>query len=468
MYRENKALLLAAGLMATSMLTAAGSAQAQYTKSEPAYAPVVTEESTVTFTKDGMTYETYSEPEYETYSKGGVQPQYTPVVIDSPAPAAPAVYEAAVVPVVEFDDTTAIDSSFDDFSSGGFDTLVTDLGDDFETYDDSLDASVANFVRLNVGYGFASDGTLNYGSGADEEDFSVQDHYASTSSMRGPSASFRADVTSFFVDGQFGRYDEEASVSVEDSLDGIDGSTTAAAAGPRFQYADGTSSVTSGFLRASTTGGAYGADDKLTTSYRRTSELLDGGGAVGYSFDMNGLSFGVGLAGRYLQGSHALSVTQEASDVDGEALPTADWTYADHKLQLDYKGYYVGPAVRVNFDQKLGNRITAHFGGTAQALYAQRTLDAKQTSISGGTLASMDQVKNNGIAFGGEVDAGLGFAVTDNVALSVGGYGSFLTGAPGYKAYDTDLATEGSGDFATLREQTLLTYGVKGGVTVRF
>ena len=103
-----------------------------------------------------------------------------------------------------------------------------------------------------------------------------------------------------------------------------------------------------------------------------------------------------------------------------------------------------------------------------QALYAQRTLDAKQTTISGSTLATMDQVKKNGIAFGGEVDAGLGFAVTDNVSLNVGGYGSFLTGAPGYKAYDTDLATEGSGDFATMREQTLLTYGVKGGVTVRF
>ena len=468
MYRKNKALLFAAGLMATTMLTAAGAVQAQYTKSEPTYAPVVTDESTVTFTKDGMTYETYSEPEYETYSKGGVQPHYSPVITDAAPVPAPAVYEAAVVPVVEFDDGATTGTAFDDFSSGGFDSLVTELGDDFETYDDSFNASVANFVRLNVGYGFASDGTLNYGVNAGEEDLSVQEHYAGTSNMSGPSASFRADVTSFFVDGQFGRYEEETTTSVEDSLDGVDGSTTATSAGPGFAYADGTASHSSAMLYAMTTGGAYGADDKLTTTYRRTSELLDGGGAVGYSFDMNGLTFGVGLAGRYLQGSHALSVTQEASDVDGEALPSADWTYADHKLQLDYKGYYVGPTIRVNFDQKLGNRITAHFGGTAQALYAQRTLDAKQTTISGSTLATMDQVKKNGIAFGGEVDAGLGFAVTDNVSLNVGGYGSFLTGAPGYKAYDTELATEGSGDFATMREQTLLTYGVKGGVTVRF
>jgi hypothetical protein len=122
---------------------------------------------------------------------------------------------------------------------------------------------------------------------------------------------------------------------------------------------------------------------------------------------------------------------------------------------------------RVNFDQNLGGGLSAHMGGTAQALYGRRTLDAKQTLENDDEFV-MDQITKEGFAFGGEIDAGLGFAMTDNISLSVGGFGSFLSAAPGFKAYDEDLVDDGSGDFATMSDQSLVTYGLKGSLSLRF
>ena len=79
----------------------------------------------------------------------------------------------------------------------------------------------------------------------------------------------------------------------------------------------------------------------------------------------------------------------------------------------------------------------------------------------------MEQVAVNGFAFAGELDAGIGFAVTDNLSLSVGGFGSFLSAAPSFVPYDTELGT-GTGDFATMTDQSLVTYGLKGSLSLRF
>ena len=70
--------------------------------------------------------------------------------------------------------------------------------------------------------------------------------------------------------------------------------------------------------------------------------------------------------------------------------------------------------------------------------------------------------------FGGEVDAGIGFAVTDSLSLSVGGFGSFLSAAPSLEPYNADLVDEGSGDFAAMKDQSLVTYGLKGSLSLRF
>jgi hypothetical protein len=365
----------------------------------------------------------------------------------------------AEVPEIEFDT--------DAFADTEIDTLIDDLADEDLAANDSFSQAVANYIRISGGYGFANVGALNYGAETNSADFSQQNHYSNTPQLRGPMGSFRADVANFFVDGGFGVFNQTESSVVDDSLEGLTGIVDERI-GPFFTAVDGTQSNPDLVYSASfQTTDTYTTGDVLKTTYERTSTLTDFGGAAGYSFNFGGgLGLGLGVAGRRIQGTHSIAVTQDAQNADGTSYG-GDFNYADHTLDVAYAGNYVGPVVRVNFDQNLGGRLSAHFGGSAQALYAQRTLDAKQ-SDSLGTLSEITQVSSNGFAFGGEVDAGIGYAITDNMAISVGGFGSFLSAAPGFAAYDTTLGTEGTGDFATMTDQALVTYGLKGSLSLKF
>lgn len=473
-----KTALFAVSLLATTSLTGVAHGQAAYSKAGTNFVPVQQHSPIVSYTQDGTSYQSYGQTT-QGYTKGGPVVQYAPIEY---VPEQPAVYEAAVVPVVEIegsvgssdvmisddimiDDSGVIEASFIDPE---IDTLIDDLADEDLDFEDPIAAAVSNFIRISGGYGFATQGSFGYGAQSGAADYSVQDHYTSDIQMRGPSGSFRVDVASFFVDGGFGYYTQAATDEVDDDLDGLTG-VIGDSVGPEFSWVDGTQTDVLGFTSAVyETTDTYTTGDILKTTYARTSTLTDFGGAAGYSFNFGGgLGLGIGVAGRRIQGSHVIAVTQDAQDSTGTSYDT-DFTYADHNLEVSYAGNYVGPVVRINFDQNLGSRLTAHFGGSAQALYGQRTLDAKQTDTAGTTLSEITQVAVNGFAFGGEVDAGIGFAVTDNLSLSVGGFGSFLSAAPSFVPYDTDLATEGTGDFATMTDQSLVTYGLKGSLSLRF
>ena len=466
MSRINKAAILAAGLLATSALSGVAHAQMSYSKAGANFVPAQQGAPVVNFTQGGTTYETQGQVQSYGggYTKGGPVVQYAPVEYVQEQPT---VYEAAVVPVVELDEVPEVIVEEPGFIDADIDTLIDELAEEDLSFDDPIDTAVANFIRVSGGYGFANVGTLNYGSKSGATDYSLQDHYVEETQLRGPSGSFRADVASFFVDGGFGQYAQTAQTIVTDDLEGVDASVVAQDVGPEYSWVDGTQTYPSGYISGVATTGTYVAGDVLNTTYDRTSDLIDFGGAVGYSFNFGGIGFGVGVGGRRIQGTHTIGVAQQAVDANGDDF-VAGFTYADHTLEVAYAGNYVGPVVRVNFDQNLGGRLSAHVGGTAQALYGQRTLDAKQTDGAGTTFSEMAQVAATGFAFGGELDAGVGFAVSDNISLSVGGFGSFLSAAPGFKAYDTDLATDGTGDFATMTDQSLVTYGLKGSLSLRF
>lgn len=468
MTRINRVAFIATSLLATSALSGVAQAQMSYSKAGNTYAPIAQEAPVVNFTEAGVTYETIGEaPVQHSYTKGMPAVQYQPTEY---VPEQPQVYEAAVVPVVELDEVQPVPEIIMDepgFVEDDIDALIDELSDEDLLYDDPIDAAVANFIRISGGYGFANVGTLNYGAASDATDPSVQDEYVETTRLRGPSGSFRADVANFFIDGGFGQYAQTKQQVVATDLEDVDASTSAVLAGPEFTFVDGTQTSSLGSLVAVVTSGTYGEDDVLNTTYDRTSNLTDFGGAAGYSFNFDGISFGIGVGGRRIQGSHVVGVSQQAVDSDGDDILTG-FSYVDeHELEITYAGTYVGPVFRVNFDQNLGGGLSAHMGGTAQALYGRRTLDAKQTLENDDEFV-MDQITKEGFAFGGEIDAGLGFAMTDNISLSVGGFGSFLSAAPGFKAYDEDLVDDGSGDFATMSDQSLVTYGLKGSLSLRF
>lgn len=466
-----KTALFAVSLLATTSLTGVAYGQTAYSNSGTNFVPMQQTAPVVSFTQDGASYQTYGQTT-RGYTKGGPVVQYTPIEY---VPEQPDIYEAAVVPVVELEqpaitNDVMIESGFieTDFIDPEIDTLIDDLADEDLGFDDPVQQAVSNFIRLSGGYGFATQGSFGYGAQSGAIDYAVQDHYTSDIQMRGPSGSFRVDVASFFVDGGFGYYTQAATDEVDDDLEGL-GGVIGDPVGPEYSFVDGTQTNVAGFTSAVYgTTDVYVAGDILKTTYERTSTLTDFGGAAGYSFNFGGgLGLGIGVGGRRIQGSHVIAVTQDAQDSAGTSFG-ADFTYADHNLEVAYAGNYIGPVVRINFDQNLGSRLSAHFGGSAQALYGQRTLDAKQTDTAGTTISEMQQVAVNGFAFAGELDAGIGFAVTDNLSLSVGGFGSFLSAAPSFVPYDTDLATDGTGDFATMTDQSLVTYGLKGSLSLRF
>jgi len=480
MSNMKRAARIAVCLLASSSLSGVAQGQSSYSKGGANFVPMQPAVPMVSYSQGGSNYQT---PAHSTqgYTKGGAMVQYAPVEY---VPQEPVMYEAAVVPVVDIEPPQAIeplqdeDIFFDDepgfsddapFIDPEIDTLIDDLADEDLDFEDSIDTAVANFIRLSGGYGFSNMGSFGYGAGSDSFDPAEQDHYASDVLMRGPAGSFRADIASFFVDGGFGYFTQSATDEVDDDLDGLGGAIDDPL-GPEFTLVDGTQTDALGLISTlTTTTDIYTTDDILKTTYERTSTLTDFGGAAGYSFNFGGgLGLGVGISGRRIQGSHVIAVTQDAQDADGTSYDAADFDYANHNLEVAVAGNYVGPVFRLNFDQNLGNRISAHFGGSAQALYGQRTLDAKQTDTDGTTISEMAQASVNGFAFGGEVDAGIGFAVTDSLSLSVGGFGSFLSAAPSLEPYNADLVDEGSGDFAAMKDQSLVTYGLKGSLSLRF
>ena len=475
----------AVGLLATTSLTGVTHAQTGYSKSGMNFVPANQQDApVVSYTQDGKSYQSYGQAP-QGYTKGVVPVvEYAPIEY---VPEQPPVYEAAVVPVVEMEapayseDIMMDNSEFNetasyqpdiietDFIDPEIDALIDDLADEDLDFVDPVRVAAANFIRLNGGYGFASMGSFGYGAASGSSDYSTQDHYTSDVQMRGPAGSFRADVASFFVDGGFGSFNESIIDEVDDDL-GESFAFTGGTVGPEYSLVNGTQTDALGFTSATfQTDDVYIDGDILKTTYERTSTLTDFGGAVGYSFNFGGgLGLGIGVGGRRIEGTDTVAVTQVAQDAEGTAFADGAFTYADHNLEVAYAGNYVGPVVRLNFDQNLGSRISAHLGGSAQALYSQRTLDAKQTDTSGTTISEIAQVAAEGFAFAGEVDAGIGIALTDSLSLSVGGFGSFLSAVPSFVPYDTELATEGTGDFATLADQSLMTYGLKGSLSLRF
>ena len=106
----------AVSLLATTSLTGVAHAQTGYSKSGTNFVPAQQGAPIVSYTQDGTSYQSYGQGP-QGYTKG-VAPtvQYAPIEY---VPEQPAVYEAAVVPVVEFETSPISDDiMIDDYEFG--------------------------------------------------------------------------------------------------------------------------------------------------------------------------------------------------------------------------------------------------------------------------------------------------------------------------------------------------------------
>ena len=339
-----------------------------------------------------------------------------------------------------------------------------------------------NALRLSVGYGQASTGNFTYGIQGAHTATSTD---TSTWSMSGSSilngtpwidedlehrgiyGSVRADMGSLFFDVAGGSYAFPENYTVTQSYNLAEAfADSAVLVGPTLLGVDGSVAAFSGLFAYATGDGIEGDDfDKLDVTATINSTVNDFGGAAGYLFNVSGmpLKFGVGVAGK------SISRTTEA-DIKGTLMEAttgelSSASFLDHTYNETVSGTYIGPAVRVNFDPKVNSAISAHFGGTLQALYGESQLTASQT-YSGGSYEF--EAKDSGMLISGELDAGLSFAVSPNMRLGMGVFAGMTSGAPVVATALDATATEAEQRTPTLDRGTWQNYGLKGSISASF
>ena len=339
-----------------------------------------------------------------------------------------------------------------------------------------------NALRLSVGYGYATAGNFYYG---------IQGNYTSDSvsasdwmttggaatnndtpwideelQHKGIYGSLKADAGNFFIDAVGGTYQvEDYAISQTYNLAEAqaDGATLV---GPAALTLDGAiASLTGQFSYSGGDGINVDAYDSMEVTANINSTINDFGGAAGYLINLSGvpLKVGIGVAGKSLNRTTTVDVTSVVNEVTSGEM---DWAYfSDHTYTEVVSGTYAGPALRVNFDPNVTGSISAHFGGSIQALYGTSTMMATQ-DFSGLTYTA--EATDTGTMISGEIDAGLSIALSPNMRLGAGVFAGVTSGAPIVTSALNGAATDAADRVPTLGRGNWQNYGLKGSISASF
>lgn len=464
-----------AALLATSALTSAASAQVVYNGQV-----VTTNTPTVSSTYGGQTI---YQPGSVTsgYQKGGATQGY--VISPQPAPVPQVMYTETVQEPAYAPQPVYVDE---------VEELVEEVIVEEPVYVEEQPTAVVtdtpsytaptkeNAMRLSVGYGYATAGNFNYGIDssytsesavpgdwtAPASDF-TEDYWINEAIRhQGAYGSLRADAGNFFVDAAGGVFTAtDYAISSTYNLAEAE-ANGGVAIGPTAWAVDGSFAAFGG-LFAYSAGDGIEVDefDSLTVTANINSTINDFGAAAGYLFNMNNLpvKVGVGVAGKSLSRTTKAEITSELTEVTAGELNSA--VYNDHTYTETVSGMYFGPAIRMNYDPSLTQRVGAHFGGTLQALYGNSDMELTQDN---GTVSYTAAASDTGILFSGELDAGLSFQASPTMKIGMGVFAGMTSGAPIVtNVKDPNAATEEE-RLPTLGKGTWSNYGLKGSISASF
>ena len=339
-----------------------------------------------------------------------------------------------------------------------------------------------NAVRLSAGYGYATAGNFNYGiegnytsESANAADWTSTGGQSTNNGTpwiddelqhKGIYGSLKADAGSFFIDAVGGSYQvEDYAITqtynlAEAQADG------ALLVGPAGLAVDGSIAAFSGlFTYAAGDGIEVDAYDSMDVTANINSTINDFGGAAGYLINLSGvpLKVGIGVAGKSLNRTTTVDVTGTLNEVTTGELDSA--SFQDHTYTEVVSGTYAGPALRVNFDPNVTGSISAHFGGSIQALYGTSSMTATQ-DYAGSTY--MVEASDTGTMISGELDAGLSIALSPNMRLGAGVFAGMTSGAPIVTAALDGTALDAADRVPTLGRGSWQNYGLKGSITASF
>jgi len=195
------------------------------------------------------------------------------------------------------------------------------------------------------------------------------------------------------------------------------------------------------------------------------SSINDFGGAAGYLINLAGLplNVGVGIAGKSLNRTTNVDVTGVLTEVTSGELTSA--TFTDHTYTEEVYGTYVGPTLRVNFDPNVTGSLSAHFGGSVQALYGNSMMTTTQEYLG---TTYMAEASDTGTLVTGEIDAGLSLSLTPNVRIGAGVFAGITSGAPIVTGAVDGTAVDAADRMPTLGRGSWQNYGLKGSISASF
>ena len=339
-----------------------------------------------------------------------------------------------------------------------------------------------NVVRLSAGYGYATTGNFNYGIEGNYTSGSVDSaDWTSTSGAstnngtpwideelrhEGIYGSLKADAGNFFIDAVGGSYQvEDYAISQTYNLAEA-AADSSILIGPAALVVDGSLAALSGlFGYGSGDGIEIDAYDSMEVIANINSSINDFGGAAGYLINFAGLpmSVGVGVAGKSLNRTTTVDVTSVLTEETTGELDAAIFT--DHTYNEEVSGTYVGPALRVNFDPNVTGALSAHFGGSVQALYGTSMMTTTQEYLGTTYIA---EASDTGTLITGEIDAGLSFALSPNMRIGAGVFAGITSGAPVVTSSVDSSALDAADRMPTLGRGSWQNYGLKGSISASF
>lgn len=339
-----------------------------------------------------------------------------------------------------------------------------------------------NAMRLSVGYGYATAGNFNYGiEGNYTSESAVASDWTTTGGVsanngtpwideelqhKGIYGSLKADAGNFFIDAVGGSYQVEDYAITQTFNLAEAYADSAASVGPMALVVDGSNTFLSGlYTYAAGDGIEVDEYDSMDVTATINSSINDFGGAAGYLINLSGvpLKVGIGVAGKSLNRTTTVDVAGVVNEVTTGELDSA--YYLDHTYTEMVSGTYAGPALRVNFDPNVTSSISAHFGGSIQALYGTSTMMATQ-DYSGMTYTA--EATDTGTMISGEIDAGLSFALSPNMRIGAGVFAGMTSGAPIVTAALDSTATDAADRVPTLGRGSWQNYGLKGSISASF
>ena len=339
-----------------------------------------------------------------------------------------------------------------------------------------------NAARLSVGYGYATSGNFNYGIEGNYTSDSVDSaDWTSTGGAstnngtawideelqhKGIYGSLKADAGNFFIDAVGGSYQvEDYAISQVYNLAEAQ-ADSATLIGPAALTVDGDIAAFSGlFTYGAGDGIEVDAYDSMEVIANINSSINDFGGAAGYLINLAGLplNVGVGIAGKSLNRTTNVDVTGVLTEVTSGELTSA--TFTDHTYTEEVYGTYVGPTLRVNFDPNVTGSLSAHFGGSVQALYGNSMMTTTQEYLG---TTYMAEASDTGTLVTGEIDAGLSLSLTPNVRIGAGVFAGITSGAPIVTGAVDGTAVDAADRMPTLGRGSWQNYGLKGSISASF